>query len=377
MGAFNFSLFNYRIGGWESYQDIVRILRAQLEELGHDVSESDEFAPPPAVNLIFEGFNLPSVVATLCQVADAGYAPVCIATEKPTQMTPHGFLWNHHVNNYWGERAYGFCAASRCFIACWCLVAGSAHRLKSWVSRCADIELGFSNKLLCKDEEPVADFCAFGSSSPRRVAVVAELRRAGHSVRIVPHTASLAERDATIRSVKVVVDIKPHDWWSLVSSTRIVAALHQRRPVVVEARDSMEQSPWFRVARFQRPGEGFVDAARGVLANWCQARDYQRLAAMGMRTGLRPATAAAIEIAADMPPCRPLRMSGSIAIPDVSDPILICTERSINVVAFNGDVYAVPQRLGAIRLECSVPAGARKFPDVPTAVNAINAGRVA
>lgn len=59
-------------------------------------------------------------------------------------------------------------------------------------------------------------------------------------------------------------------------------------------------------------------------------------------------------------------------------PILVRTERSVNLVSWNGKIHAVPQGIGRIELDkCNGHPRIKVFDDVATAVSAVQAGRVA
>lgn len=266
-------------GVW-SGGDQVSDLRDQIESLGHEfTAQYDRFMPPPWFNLFCEGtIGAPS--ARLAKLHEAGYQTVLLVTEKPTLVTSEGLVWNYHTgsdSDDWARRANEFYASAPYISAAWCYVPQSTEAIRRFIPRVAEIDVAWGSRFLKpKDIEPRYDFCFFGSATERRIRVMKALSRQGFSVDIIPHASVLDDRDARIPHSKVVLDIKQHHWWDLVSSMRYVVALGQGRPVVAEHREI--QGEWAKIVRFCKDGE-FIANAISMLENW-QAEYVRQLAAL-------------------------------------------------------------------------------------------------
>ncbi len=353
---FNFSLLAYPAphGGRSSYADLAAAFEAQLADLGHTLLRQDALLPPPAINLVMEGFDKASV-ATLLRERRAGKRMVVVATEMPTCATAHGFLWNNRLDPYWAARAITFPTAAPLFDACWALTIDAAAVLRRYVPDTFEIELGYSPRLLAQsDVEPAQDFCFFGSKTDRRAGVISELRRRGHSVEAIWHMPPAAERDKAIDRSRVVLDIKPFAWWPVVSSSRISTALHRGRPVVCEPRGPQQtQAAWKDIGWFARSDESFPDEAAMVLAHWRavhvrQMASFRRLTAEACLAGAIAGTEEALR---KPPRPVPAEIATAESAASTGAPRLVKAVARTNLVEYQGKIYAVPQAVGNFHVD--------------------------
>lgn len=344
---FNLTIFNHADG--RSYLDIIDNLKALITDLGHTFSQQNEFLPPPAINLVFEGFEWTSFTRLL-EERRAGKRMVVVVTEIPTRPSEIGFLWSHRIDAYWSERAYAGRVALPLFDAAWCLVAGASKIIGRWVPS-HDIELGYSPQLVRTIPEPVHDFCFFGSLNARRKAVVDEFCRRGHSVVDVWTLPLPHERDVVLSRAKVAIDIKIFDWWQVVSTSRIQVCLHAGRPIIIEKRGyGCPQQEWSNVAAVEI--RDFVGEAAAMLPRWREiaAEQLEAMRRMDAAGRLRSAVDATLDLVRSPPrPCdnvvydTPQWTAGP--------PRLIKSHKGVNLVAWKQRVYYVPQSIGPIEID--------------------------
>lgn len=364
---FRLSLFNHPAGsGRRSYADIVLQTRACLGELGHAVHEVAPFEVPPAVNLVCEGFN-GVTLQTLWAERAAGRRVVMLVTEMPVRASRDALLWNYRVDEYWAERAHYFLQALPYVDALWCLVPGAAATLARYGRQAHDITFGFAAPLLAPVRaEPWADACLFGSRTPRRDAVVGALRRRGLSIVTLWDMPPLVERTATIAQAKVVIDVKAFDWWPVVSTSRISAALYAGRPAVCEARST--PGVWGQVVPFV---DDLAAAIEATARRWREAYLEQLLAfkALPWRATLAAAVAAMPATASPVGAAPPQPFTHAPG----AEPRLIESRNGHNLVGFGSHVYVVPQHFGTLDLareEHRVRPGIRRFDTVDQARSA-------
>lgn len=348
--------FNYALSPGAHVGDQVDDLRDQLRALGHEfVVVRGTLLPPPWFNILQEGADEMASEETP-RLMRAGYQVVALLTEQPTLVTAEGLVWNHFtLDPTWEARARRFVELAPLFVAAWCYAPGAAAAVRRFVPRAADIEMAWGQRFLAERPAvaPIHDFCFFGAPTERRLGVIDEFRRRGRRVDVVPHSWSLTERDARIPLSKIVLDIKQHHWWSLVSSARYVAALQAGRAVVAESRPAEARARWGAVVRFAPEGD-FVGCAERALDAWyklaeAQAQAFRRVPGMmAAAVAVLPAPTAN-----DAPPVevQPPRHDPTANGHKSLTPKLLGSVNGSNLVGWRGSVYAIPQILGTIHLE--------------------------
>jgi hypothetical protein len=231
---------------------------------------------------------------------------------------------------------------------------------------------------------PRYDFCFFGSLTPRREQVIADVLRRGHTVDVIPHGATLAERDARVPLSRAVLDIKQYHWWDLVSSVRYVTALNCRRPVIAEARSAEARERWESVVRFA-PAGMFVAVAAHSVKDWKALYEQQAVALRRKSTMIEAAVAVLpppgtrARSTPIMPPqLMPIIIQPPSPIPTKA-PILVGVFEQINIVQLGDKVYAIPQRVGCIhidRVDLTRFPMIKSFPDLARARLEIARGAV-
>ena len=258
--------------------DQVDDLRDQIEAHGHTFTTTrGNFLPPPVYNIFAEGtLETLKHPARVHEMARAGYGLIALITEEPTLVTTEGLCWNYMTTGTWEHRADLFVEIAPALSAAWCYVPGGAAIMRRFVAVAADIDMAWGQRFNRRRPLPVPhfDFCFFGGLTPRRQRMLAEIAKRGFKVDIIPHSSSLARRDERIPHSRIVLDIKQHHWWDLVSSVRYVTALCCGRPVVAEWRSERFRAGWEGAVRFAPPGE-LIDVAADQLARWAPLYDAQ------------------------------------------------------------------------------------------------------
>jgi hypothetical protein len=269
----------------------------------------------------------------------------------------------------------------------WCIVQGAAKFFSQFHHCVHDIELGYSPRLVAnKTVTPEADFCLFGSEAQRRFEIAARLRGTGLSVVAVHHFPFVEERNALASAAKVVLDIKMHSWWSCVSTSRIVTALHLGRPVISEPRGlgATQVERWGRITKFALHEDTFIGEAIEMLPNWqdhhrTQIKALERMDAVGM---LDKAVRGSLKYLPIVKPDLSLppilqQSTEPIELPaGVNPPQLLISYNGHNVVLYNGEFFVVPHQVGTIylnRVADRVRPGVKKFSSEQEARQAIGA----
>lgn len=258
---FRFFLGNHSDEGRKSVEDIIHALGAQLLDLGHTADRSDHNVQLGAVNVFIEGFT-ELETKRLEALRQTGRRFVIVCTES---------LVNDSLNDFqrpvYQERYRQFMQAAPLADAIWCLVPGTAAKLRQINPNARDVELGYSpRRRRVLHKEPRYDFGFFGSMTPFRRKTVDELKRRGHSVHITRRLAPPDERDDDIASCKVVLHIKAAASWKIVSSSRCSTALHVGRPLVSQPIPS--KSIWKKIIRFSESHDSFFDEAVRIARQW-------------------------------------------------------------------------------------------------------------
>lgn len=289
MAQFNFSTAQHSEGGAASLEDPIRLLTAQLLDLGHQVVRSEwVLMPPPVINILFEGFA-GAGMEILRGAHGTGCILVCIATEQPTMgHRRQGWTWNHNppdgddYQRSMAQRCRVFPEACKYLDAVFTLVPGTERWYRHHHKNVHGVELGYSPRLMVppSDHVPDADWSFYGTMSAHRHKVIENIGEAGMTIRVGQGLLPQEQRDNMVTDAKGVLHIKQHRNWQIMSSARCAVALHRRRfvfcadPVgVVEHvgsayRDVVAVSPSHRE-------DVVTEWARGLLKKWEYVRDMQ------------------------------------------------------------------------------------------------------
>lgn len=268
---FVFWLANHSLVGQRSLEDVIMIMGAQLQALGHKAVWSpanDKLVTKEhGINIIVEGFTDGSI-----QVMSDYYAQgarfVILATEEPT---PRGF--NHGIDPEMVMRQRRFPEACKYAEAIWHLVPG--QHVTDWYSQhapTAAVELGYAHALIrsrMTNTEPTYDFGFYGSLSKRRHQILKRLAnrtKKDRAIRVVNDFATCQQRDAAMREARVILQVRKEEKMGLVSSSRCNTALMLGRPVIAEPHALSK--PWDEVVRFSQSLEKFYDEAMVMRAAW-------------------------------------------------------------------------------------------------------------
>ena len=268
---FVFWLANHSHAGQRSLEDVIMIMGAQLQALGHRaVWKKDNqcfVTKEHGLNILVEGFTDASI-NIMADYHAQGARFVILATEEPT---PRGF--NHGIDQEMVRRQQRFPEAAKYAEAIWHLVPGK--HVTDWYGQfapTAPVELGYAHALLrprITDCEPTYDFGFYGSLTRRRHQILKRLaNRTGkhRAIRVVNDFATQAERDQAMREARVIVQIRKEEKMGLVSSSRCNTALMIGRPVIAEPHELSK--PWDEVVRFSQSLEKFYDEAMILRGPW-------------------------------------------------------------------------------------------------------------
>ena len=272
---FRFFLGNHSEIGRKSLEDVIHALGAQILDLGHTADRSDTAVRPDAINVICEGFT-EIESERIVEMCRQGIRIVLVCTES---------IANNSLNNFqrddYRSRYEHLLLVAPYVDAIWCLVPGTADRLRDLNRNAVDVELGYSPRrrrdLVAR---PEYDFGFFGSVTPYRGTTMQEFGRRGLRVFVMRNFAPPDERDRAIANCKAVLHIKATKNWKIVSSSRCSTALHIGRPVVSQPVAS--RSIWKQIVRFSKSHDAFYDDAVRVMRDWRthwerQIDAYQRL----------------------------------------------------------------------------------------------------
>lgn len=291
MANFLFNLFNHSKLGRDSLEDVIGIVGHQLRALGHEVlwdpdSPKTFLTHNMGYNVVVEGFT-ESSLSVLHEIHGKGGKFIILATEEPT---PDGF--NHGDQIEMIRRQRMFPAIKPYVSGILALVPGK--HVTDWYSQVAPsayVELGFAPTLLRIDPriQPQFDFGFFGSYSERRQRICSKLakrlRLSPKAVRIIANFPSQVERDAEMRNVKVVLQLRKFEKMGLVSSSRCNTALCLGRPVFGEPHTLVE--PWGKIVHFSNTIESFYEEAFFILANWKHVYRKQLMAFKELLTPMK------------------------------------------------------------------------------------------
>lgn len=261
---FLFNIWNHDPIGRRTLDDVITIIVHQLRALGHQAAVSNEgfIHGRNGINVIVEGFHLEHREETIDKIADAhgkGSQFIIIATEEPVE----GKGFNGGVSRGMRGRQKAFPEAAKYADAILALVPGT----EAWYGQfapTAHIELGWARSLERPPNHHLikTDFGFFGSKTQRRDRIIRRLvMRTRTTVRVVETLEDQPTRDAAMQEARVLIQIRPHEAASMVSSSRCNTALHLARPVIAEPHRL--EAPWNKVIEFSSsPDQFYVDAMR-------------------------------------------------------------------------------------------------------------------
>lgn len=212
MAWFHFCTANHNEVGRPTLGEMARWFEAGLLDLGHEVTFSERYAEPRAINLFWESFNSDFNR----QLRSAGVNFGIIATEIPDGA---GFNWRR--DGGWPERFRAFeeIAVEADFI--WTTVEGGVPFYRTFCPT-AFIELGFSERLLptSKNDDPSVDFVFYGLETPYRRTAVERIRKYA-KVEWPDRFLSDKEVENLIARGKVGLNFKQSERWPIPSPTRL------------------------------------------------------------------------------------------------------------------------------------------------------------
>ena len=230
---FHFCTFNCAPPSRGTLVDMFLWLQAGLEELGHEVTYSDEALSPTAINVLWEGFS-PEDGARL---SASGFKYGIIVTEFMdgggfNMGTPQSDQSDRRDKPY-RRRWAGFREAAAGARFFWSMVDSNLSPLRERAPS-SFLELGFSERLVPVDcEEPTIDFSFTGILTPHRQRVLEELEQKAN---VVWHRYLLpvAERNRVFFSTRINLSIKKTVDWQMPSPTRVGLALLSRRGIALD-----------------------------------------------------------------------------------------------------------------------------------------------
>ncbi len=269
-------MFNHNDRGQRSLEDPIGIFGKQLMALGHQcvwrTGNSEFLLKDTGINIVIEGFT-PAATAAIAQAHARGSRFICVATEEPTSL---GFNGGRDPEMVWRQRL--FPEAAKYFEAIFHLVPGD--HITRWYNQWAPaayIELGYAPSLIrYVTREPEFDFGFFGSLSRRRLKILKKLARyigSEKAIRVVSDFPTQDERDAAMRSARVILQIRKYDEMGLVSSSRCNTALCNGRPVIAEPHEHCK--PWDEIVQFSQSLDSFYPEAFMMRTMWKSAHNSQ------------------------------------------------------------------------------------------------------
>lgn len=258
---FRFFLGNHNEIGRRSLEDVIHALGAQILDLGHTADRSDKSVRIDAINIISEGFTELETQQFLSHKRQ-GLRFILLMPES---------LLNNSLNDFqtpvYQERYRQFMKVAPEADAIWCLVPGTAAKLRDLNPNAVDVELGYSPRRRRElTKEPNYDFGFFGALTAFRRETLDEFRRRGHSLLVSRKLAPPDERDRDVANCRVILHIRASGTWKIISSSRCSTALHVGRPVVSQPVAS--RSIWKRIIRFSGSHDSFFDEAARVAHQW-------------------------------------------------------------------------------------------------------------
>lgn len=290
---FRFIRFQHSGAGRGSLDDLIALISGQLMALGHACEADDTIvvddpdAPekalnyflldPGTVNIVIEAFHNQAALEVLATVQALGGVIVAIATEQPT---PDAGAFNHGFTPQARARYLAFPHAAPFLHAIWHLVpsAVTAGWYGGFGRPASYLNLGHAPGLAefmaaasGEGGAPAAklyDYGFFGSQTPRRVDMLADLLAAapGTTARVIgvsdAGVAPWEVRNQAMRECRVGLQLRAYDEAELVSSARCAMFLHLGLPVIGDRHRLAE--PWGRIVDLADDDAGFVAMANAA-----------------------------------------------------------------------------------------------------------------
>jgi hypothetical protein len=263
---FHFCAFNHLDAYKGTLLDMFRWLQAGLEELGHEVTFSNESFSPCAVNVVWEGFSPENGE----ELSNSGLEYGIIVTEfmdgsgfnKGTPQSDQADRRDAAYNQRWR----GFQAAAGRAKFFWSMVESNVDTLRQRTPA-SFIELGYSHRLEpASSAEPEIDFSFTGILTPHRQRILEALERRAELVwyrTLLP----LAVRDALFAATRINLSINKTVDWQMPSPTRVGMALLSKRGIALDR--TPQQTRQSSLVDSCPPGMDFVDFALERLSqNW-------------------------------------------------------------------------------------------------------------
>jgi hypothetical protein len=230
---FHFSALNVLGWGKETLLDMYLWLRAGLEDLGHEVTFSDETLAARALNIVWEGFSPESGE----ELRASGLQYGVIVTEFMdgtgfNKGTPQSDQADRRDESY-RRRWLGFQSAASEARFFWSMVESNVAGLREQAPA-SFIELGFSDRLVpAVSQEPSIDFSFTGIITPHRQRILEALEK---RAQVVWHRALLPldERDELFLATRINLSPNKTSDWQMPSPTRVGKALLCKRGIALD-----------------------------------------------------------------------------------------------------------------------------------------------
>lgn len=230
---FHFCTYNAIGAGKGTLLDMYLWLRAGLEDLGHEVTFSDESLSSSALNVIWEGFSRESGE----ELRTSRYEYGLIVTEFMdgsgfNKGTPQSAKVDRRDDAY-RIRWQGFQSAASRARFFWSMVESNVGALRQHAPA-SFIELGFSERLIpAVTAEPTIDFSFTGILTPHRQQILEALEK---RAQVVWHRTllSLEERDKLFLATRINLSPNKTIDWQMPSPTRVGKALLSKRGIALD-----------------------------------------------------------------------------------------------------------------------------------------------
>lgn len=270
---FSLSSFNHSPQGRRALHDVFAVVGHQLIALGHEVrwTEATDFVGD-GVNVVAESFADPRhpALPAIGEAHRRGCRFLYVATECPGAAA-----FNDAADDP-GMRDRQAAFPEACAYASGILHLVPGAEVTAWYGRhapAAYAELGHAPGLeRATGEEPTLDFGFFGKRTVRREAILAWLQRRGTIFNVFDFRPA-EQRDADMRTTRVVVQVREHAETTVLSSSRCNTALHLGRPVIAEPH--AEPGIWNEIVRFAPTLDDFVEEAASALPRWRELHQGQ------------------------------------------------------------------------------------------------------
>lgn len=258
---FHFLLTNHYPYGCYKIEDIVAPIAAGLAELGHRITYGfdDDVPPWPAVNLLVEFFNEPTVVDQVLTLRRAGRERYCFGLVAYEDLADPSVMANpnfpERLPNL--ERLLPMLDFGWSIVPCDYSGLGGGERIRF-------LELGYAETLRRDPGLPRdTDVVFYSDLGDRRVPLFNELVRRGLRVSATFGVLPDFVKFDLLDTAKVMADARRSEAVRFLAPTRIVAALHGGQAVVSERFDQSPLSKLYRYVMACEPGE-WVETCRQV-----------------------------------------------------------------------------------------------------------------